>query len=215
MRALRNKIILAIIILVFSVQNLKSQEYEQPTDKFYTYWAIMLTSNYNSNSVDNWLKPYEIESRTKYGFELFGLYFPIDHHHTLVGFVYNQAKESIFWQQVTDLKYLLDFSGTSPGHIDYEVSIKQSLYSISVFHFFSNYIGDGPFLRGDIGYARMVMDDPYLKRYVSEDGIGVFVGGGVMVPYSFLHFVLSANYSYRYYKSGANSLLGLSVGLLL
>lgn len=68
---------------------------------------------------------------------------------------------------------------------DYRVSIGQALIAMSYYHFFGANIGNGWFLRGDIGLARavMILEQPSAKNQLTEkSGFGALLGAGYAIP---------------------------------
>ena len=149
-------------------------------ESWYTNWGL----GYPVIQYPDELQPL-IDSLTDLGFdnvsltlELLGFYFPIGTK-TIVGTAlnawgdqYSAGGESL---QVT----AVTFGG-------------------SVMHFLQHNIGDGIFVRGDVGAARLVFDSSLDDQTTSDWGLGILVGGGYGIPVSReTRILLHLNYSFR------------------
>jgi len=68
---------------------------------------------------------------------------------------------------------------------DYRASIGQALVAISAYRFFGENIGNGWFIRGDLGVAKttMILEQPGLSNQLTEKtGFGALFGGGYAIP---------------------------------
>ena len=75
-------------------------------------------------------------------------------------------------------------SFTGPGG---DMTIYQYLYSYSIHHFFGKNIGDGWFLRGDLGISKFSLNIDTTTLKYSDDtntGTGALFGGGYAIPAS-------------------------------
>jgi len=64
------------------------------------------------------------------------------------------------------------------------VQINQYLYGVSGMQFFGREIGDGFFVRGDVGLARIVVVDNVSVAAASDIGFGYLLGAGYALPVS-------------------------------
>ena len=72
------------------------------------------------------------------------------------------------------------------------------LYSASMMRFLNKRIGQGLFVRGDVGGAKLVVDSSGAGMSSSEWGYGALIGGGYGIPISKgTRLLINANYSFR------------------
>jgi len=168
-------------------------------ESWYTYWGIGYATAQYPNELQDLLDLLEDQDgveRTEMGFDMLGFYFPVNEHHTAVGFVINSAAD----------RFDID---------DYWFQINQFTYSASLMHYFNNTVGKGFFLRGDIGLAVLSFEDSDDNSSTSDSGIGVLVGGG----YGFnigsgTRISANLNYSYRSVEGDECSALGITAGFM-
>lgn len=100
----------------------------------------------------------------------FGVYFPIGGHKSMIG-------GNI---ELTGDGYSND---TTAG--EYRVSIGQALVAVSAYRFFGENIGNGWFLRGDLGVAKttLIYQQPSTSnQLIEKTGFGALFGGGYAIP---------------------------------
>lgn len=103
--------------------------------------------------------------RYEFAMDILGFHWPVEGQNTTVGFVINSSSDTL-----TD-----DF--------DNDLSLYTYLYGVSGHHYFGNEIGDGFFVRGDVGFSRAVLSiDGFGDS--SESGTGFLLGGGFALPVS-------------------------------
>lgn len=99
--------------------------------------------------------------------DILGFYWPLSGNKTMIGFVFNTAGDSIEYTNGA------------------ETTVTTSMLGFSAHHFFGENIGDGWFVRGDVGLARasIDIDNVYYDLDETTDfGLGLLVGGGYAMP---------------------------------
>ncbi len=138
-------------------------------------------------------------SKVGINLDLFGFYFPVNNHKTLIGGMISAAAER--------------WSGNGGS-----LQINQYLFGSSVQHFFGRNIGDGFFIRGDLGvsYFDVDLDTTTLKATErSSAGLGLLLGGGYAIPISTeTRLMLNLNLAYRSAGDDDSSTVNLNVGFL-
>lgn len=134
-------------------------------ESWYTLWGFGFSnSNYSGILGDAYEKDKSSAGADKSSMavDLLGFYWPLEGHKTMLGFILNGSTDT------------LKLAGS-------EESITTSLLAFSAHHFFGTNIGNGWFLRGDIGFARASVDiDIGADHYnvTSDMGVGFLAGGG-------------------------------------
>ena len=170
------------------------------TETWYTYWGVGLSNNHYGDEIDDLLDYIDSQpgvSRTEFSTDLFGFYWPIYDQKTMLGFVVNSGHDEI------------SFYGES-------LTISHHLYSLSTMHFFGREIGDGLFLRADLGLAKASLDTTLDNTLlVSETGTGALFGLGYGIPISEgSRVLLGVNYTVRKIDGETISSTMFNVGLL-
>jgi hypothetical protein len=133
------------------------------------------------------------------GMDILGFYWPINNHQTMIGGVMNAAVDS--W--------------TVTGA---ELSLNQYQMSFSAQHFFGANIGDGIFVRGDIGptYLNVTATGSGLNLSAdSKAGFGALAGVGYALPvWEETRVLFNLNYAFRRVEGSRMGAFGLSVGFL-
>ena len=156
------KYIIALLALLFPLG--ASAEVEE----WYTYWAIGAAEPEYPGIIDTGMDTLETipgVDRTKTGYDLFGFYWP-HNSHTMMGFVISGSSDRI---------------EDSFGNY---IQVNQNLYGFSTMHFFGREIGDGFYVRGDIGLANASVDTNFLGTATSDTGTGFLLGMGYALPVS-------------------------------
>lgn len=137
-------------------------------EEWYTYWAIGPANHNYGGDLDAAMDAVDslpgIE-RTETGIDMFGFYWPYDNN-TMMGFVISGS-----------------FDRLEDNFGDY-IQLNQYLYGFSTMHFLGREIGDGFYLRGDIGFAKMVLSDSFGTDIGSDTGTGFLLGAGYSWPLS-------------------------------
>lgn len=137
-------------------------------EDWYTYWAIGPADHNYGGELDSVMGAADSIpgiDRTEIGLDMFGFYWPYDNT-TMMGFVISGSYDR-----------LEDNFG------DY-MQLNQYLYGFSTMHFFGSEIGDGFYVRGDVGIAKMVLDSSFGATIGSDTGTGFLLGVGYAWPVS-------------------------------
>ncbi len=135
-------------------------------EDWYTYWAIGVADFDYPGSLGSDLDSIEALSsvdRSKTGFDVLGFYWP-QADNRLLGFIVSGST---------------DFFEAG----DQELKISQNLFGLSGMKFFGQEIGDGLFIRGDVGLAEIVVKDNF-STIASDSGFGYLLGAGYAFPVS-------------------------------
>ena len=166
-------------------------------ESWYTYWGGGYTNITYPDEVDqqlNILADLPGVDHFSLGIDLLGLYWPQQDEQTLLGGVVNGFSD----------RY--EFDGEW-------FEINSYTYSASIIHFIQNRIGDGVFVRSDIGFARHVIDASGISSEASDWGIGVLFGGGVGLPVARgTRILLNVNYALKRIVGETTGNLGISIG---
>jgi len=195
---MRKFIFFVSVLFMFSSSAAFSQEYFQDvtrTESWYTYWGLGYSSiNYPSeiqNSIDN-ITDTDGVSHISLNLDLLGIYFNVTPK-TIAGVIINAVGD----------RY--EINGDN-------FQINQYLYSASAMHYLGEYFGSGPFLRADIGLAKLVLDSSVSYTVGSDIGFGFLVGGGWSFDFGGTRLLLNVNYAYRGVESQKYNTIGFSVG---
>jgi hypothetical protein len=134
-------------------------------EDWYTLWGLgFAETKYSDDEVEDAFDDAERVSgvdRTTVAYDLFGFYWPLDRQ-SMQGFVVNTVLDSL----------------DGPGGV---IDVFQHQYSYSYMRFYGANIGDGWFLRADVGLLKYSVDidtDLYDDTGTSDFGIGLLAGGG-------------------------------------
>jgi hypothetical protein len=168
-----------------------SQHRGSKNESWYTYWGLGWSRpDYHHQGISDSLsslKSIPGVSNVGLNLDLLGFYFPVNYHQTAIGFI---------WNYVGD-RYSKD--GAS-------IQFNQHLLSFSTMHFLTRNIGDGFFVRGDLGLSRYVVNYDFNRRSETETssfGWGALAGLGYAIPLTpGTRWLIGANYAYRNANSG-------------
>lgn len=187
------KKLLLVMLFVFPLQSFAAEE------DWYTYWSFGFSDNTYPNELDVLLDTLESlpgVDRTQGAADMFGFYWPVQDRLNL-GFVISGTWDS-FQTPIGDMQ------------------LNQYLYAASVMKFFGKEIGDGFFVRGDLGFARAVLNvDSSIGSFNSESdtGTGLLLGVGYGIPVSEeSRVLLSFNVSSRKIGSDSYSAVSFNIG---
>lgn len=158
------KKLLLVALMLCPLQSFAAQE------DWYAYWSFGFADNKYPSGMDSALDALESlpgVDRTQGSIDMLGFYWPVEDKLN-VGFVISGSWDA-FQTPIGDLQY------------------NQYLYGASVMKFFGKEIGDGLFLRGDLGIAKAsTTADTVFGSYedVSDTGLGYLVGVGYGIPVS-------------------------------
>ena len=167
-----NKFLVLILLFVTSVTVQAAEE------DWYTYWAIGLADHDYPGSFVPFLDSVESlpgVDRTEMGIDSFGFYWP-QTENRLLGFVVSGSADN----------FMSPFG---------DVQINHYIYGVSGMKFFGTEIGNGFFIRGDAGLAKIVITGGSTS-ISSDSGFGYLLGGGYAIPVSDeSRVLLSINFS--------------------
>lgn len=166
-------------------------------ESWYSYWAIGLASHNYSDDMENMIDTAESipgVERSQGAIDMFGFYWPINNH-SIGGFVISGS-----------------FDRLQDNFDDY-FQINQYLYGASGMHFFGEEIGDGFFLRGDIGFSKSSFQSNFLADDESDYGSGYLLGVGYGIPISWnTRFLITVTYSNKTIEGDNYTSSAITVG---
>lgn len=188
-----NKTALLLLAALISWAPLSMAEVES----WYTYWAIGASDNSYSDELDESLDNLESiqgVDRTEVAMDLLGIYFPLSNQRTIVGGVINASGDRI-------------------GDGSTWMQLNRSMISVSAMHFMGAEPGDGFFIRGDLGLAKMSIETSEGSSADSDRGTGVLFGLGYGLPLSDQsRLILGANFTTANIEEDTVSALMFTVG---
>lgn len=137
-------------------------------EDWYTYWGIGFSNHSYEEPIESVVEFYDNQpgsTRTQTAYDLLGFYWPFNNGKTMGGFVMSGTADRIETNW-------------------FDAQFNQYLYAGSVMHFFGKEIGDGFFLRGDLGFAKAVIDTSFTNPEGSDTGNGILLGVGYGIPVS-------------------------------
>ncbi len=184
--------LLVTVLLLVSPVEAKDSDLES----WYTLWSVGWSSiTYPGEANDDFNEARNLLNNVGVSADLLGFYWPW-RNRTILGFVIN-ASSDIYWA-----------NGGETAFTIYQPSL-------SALHFFNNDIGKGPFLRFDIGTAKLVVSSDIIEETSSQWGSGILFGAGVGIPITEgTRALMSANYSGRKIEGDIVKTFSLSMGLL-
>ena len=171
---------------------------ENRLESWYTYWGLGYADNAYPDELEEVLDDLEDQPGVDHlplSMDMFGFYWPRGES-TLVGVIANASADT--YERDGD-----------------EMSIYNYLLAPSVMHFLTNRIGQGPFVRADLGLARHVVEADIAgtrQEADSEWGTGVLVGGGMGFPVtSGTRMLVNGTFAFRRVESETTTTVGISV----
>jgi hypothetical protein len=158
-------IVLSLLVWLAATSRLAMAEVES----WYTYWGLGFAGHTYEEPLDSLIQAVDSQpgvSRSQVAYDLLGFYWPLRNGKTMAGFVLSGTSDR-----------LEDAFGNY-------AQINQNLYGGSVMHFFGREIGDGFFLRGDLGLAKATVDSTFTNPVNSDTGTGVLLGLGYGIAVS-------------------------------
>lgn len=174
--------ILFLMVFVLGAWHPTAAQDKSKPESWYTYWALGYAKpTYPGPMQDlvDALKDIPGVTNISMDIDLLGFYWPVNNHHTAVGFIINAGGDR--YEKSGDW-----------------IQINQYLYGFSAMHFFEHNIGQGFFARGDLGIAKMNFQDSENTNESSDSGWGFLIGGGYGFPITEgTRLMLNGNYSYK------------------
>jgi len=193
---MRKTIYSSALLLLFLGNSLFSQSFQDVSkESWFMYWGLGYSSiSYPSELQDllDFIDKQDGVTNLSLQLDLLGIYLPFGEK-TIGGVIINAVGD----------RYEKDG--------DY-IQINQYLYSLSAMHYLGDSFGSGPFLRADVGLAKMLMQSSDGPDSGSDAGFGVLVGGGWSFDLGGTRLLLNVNYSYRGVEEETYNTIGLSVG---
>lgn len=177
-------------------------------ESWYTYWALggaSIDYDPDTNRIMEEAESIPGVSRTKISLDLLGFYWPLKDNRTMVGFVANATSDSVT-DGVTTL------------------TISQNLFGLSGMRFFGSEIGDGLFMRGDVGFANATVKAERTgcnsngcytlsAQDSSDTGFGYLLGIGYGLPISSgTRILLNLNFADRDIEGQHTQTVGFTIG---
>lgn len=190
---MKTRIILLLLLAFLQGSPVASNELES----WYTYWGGGWSNVTYPEELENaldWLDAQPGTSNLTINLDLLGLYWPLSEHQ-IVGFVSNgfgdRYEVENEWMQINGFTY-----------------------AISTMHFLQSRIGQGPFVRLDVGPALHVIQSSVSDRDETSDwGLGVLGGVGYGLPVtSGTRLLFQVNYGLRRIEGDNIGALNLTLG---
>ena len=199
-----NRVLLSFIPVAVIALSGPAHARDNQLESWYTYWGLGYVNNSYPGELQDVLD--EIDDlpggdvdHLALALDIFGFYWPRGDR-TLVGGIVNGSVDT----------YEVSLFGE-----DLEIDIYNYLYGMSAMHFLSHEIGQGPFVRVDLGLARHVVEAEALGEEDEEAtdwGTGILLGGGYGFPVtSGTRLLVNANFALRRVEGEQTSSLVLSL----
>jgi hypothetical protein len=168
-------------------------------ESWYSYWGLGVMHPVYERPVQATLDQLQAggASRFSYSYDLLGFYWPLSvRHNDLAGFVLDGQTDSY----------------SSSGDT---FAINQYLFALSFMRFYGPEIGEGVFLRGDVGAARWFLTETSADSLSSDWGFGGLggVGYGLAVSKG-VRLLVQLDLGYRYVQSRSYESGALTLGAL-
>lgn len=157
-----------VVLFLFSL-NAQAQ-----LESWYSYWGMGLSSNDYPSNVETIISRLENSpggERSTIGIDALGFYVPVSNY-SMLGVVASISR---------------DFVETNDEGVKISYTLNQFLYGVSGKTFFGREIGDGFFLRGDLGFATARETEEVTGQPDSggsASGFGALFGLGYGIPIS-------------------------------
>ncbi len=163
-------------------------------ESWYTYWGGGWSNvTYHDEDLNDALGDVDWDFHIPLNLDLLGFYWPRGEH-LLMGFVVNAFGD----------RYELGGDW---------IQINGYTYSLSVINFLQNRIGQGPFMRLDVGPALLLADTNFFGSETSDWGWGFLGGVGYGLPItSGTRLLFQLNYGLRRVEGDNTGALNLSLG---
>lgn len=200
MSAMKNWKYLIGVVLFLSYTG-ASHAVESKMESWYTYWELgyaNISYPVELQEAIDVLENFPGVDRTKVNIGILGFYWPLKNNRTLLGGMIDGCADRF------DVSLL--------GYSTY-MQINHYLYSFSVMHFLNNTVGNGFFLRSDVGFAKMMVDKKDEGDRTSDWGMGFLVGGGYSLPVTEgTRIIINANYSIKRVEEENYGKFAISIG---
>ncbi|WP_455198055.1 hypothetical protein, partial [Kaarinaea lacus] len=139
-------------------------------ENWYIYWALGFASHDYPSEIDNYIDSAESipgVERSEFAIDMIGFYWPVVNNNTMAGFAISGSGDLL-----------------KDKYDDY-IQYNQYLFGASGMRFFGKEIGDGFFVRGDVGLASLRTISNFQADESSDPGIGYLVGVGFGIAVSY------------------------------
>ena len=164
---LRVSVGVVVAVLVHAILSTPSYAAQSKMERWYTLWNIGYGQNGYPLELEEILDDMNVEHPTGTTADVLGFYVPLGEQ-TLIGTIINVSADPYEWKEY----------GT-------KIDIYNYIWGASVIHFPNAKIGQGSFMRTDLGAAfvraNVIQDDEELEA-TSDIGVGILVGGGYAWP---------------------------------
>lgn len=187
-----------LLVLVLFPVNLVSSAMaaENKLESWYTYWGIGWAGHSYTDDTFEQLQDQQGLDHVELGLDLLGFYWPVGEN-TIIGGILNGTVDVY-----------------SVGSLS--TAVTSSLLSFTTMRFLNGRIGQGPFIRGDIGLARASVRTEIgdvSATETSDAGLGFLLGGGYGLPVSAgTRLLLNLNYSVRRIEGESFKIFQISLG---
>ena len=188
-----------LLSCIFITQEVESRENE--LESWYTYWGVGIVDN---------TYPNEDESDNTIGaaIDALGFYWPLGNK-MLIGGIINGSVDT----------YTATFFDSDLGVGSVEASVFNYLYAVSAMRFLSPKIGEGFFVRADLGLAAQRIEADVKTvgieiglEETSEVGVGFLIGGGYGFPVtSGTRLLVNLNVAVRQIEGEQTESVGLTL----
>jgi hypothetical protein len=141
-------------------------------ESWYTLWGLGFSAAKYSSDVGDMFNTIKdqpgIDRNDLLNLDLLGFYWPLEGNNTMIGVIINGLSDKL----------------TGPGG---HFTVTTALLAFSTHHFFGKNIGDGWFVRGDVGLSRASVEIKTASTNLnktSDPELGVMFGGGYAFPIS-------------------------------
>lgn len=211
---IRSKLLTECMLMVISVSA------QAAVEPWYTFWSLGVSDHTNEAALEDFIDDARNVTGSFTHAELasdaFGFYWPM-HANTLAGFVLSGTSEILSKLDTDEPDNFAEFFTGFPyidGASEYLI-VRQTLYAASAMRFYGDEPGDGFFLRGDAGLAKLKIETELRSPIKDDTGFGLLVGAGYGIPVSDeSRLLISITYSYNEigghsYKAAALRISGL------
>lgn len=195
----RTSTVIALLAALFFGGTVQAQEHR--IESWYLYFGLgyaNLSYPNDIKAVVDDLKSQSGVSQASVDFDLLGVYWPLRNHQTLLGLNVNGGGDRFELGSVS-------------------LQLNQVQFSFSSLHFLTRKIGQGLFVRGDVGLSVFNINvdtgTALNLNESSETGLGLTVGGGYSFPVSSgTRIIINTNYSMKRIEGENFGKFNISVG---
>jgi hypothetical protein len=169
---------------------------DSKSESWYTYWEFGYAKTFYPKEVQDKLdviKEIPGMNHNSVNAGVLGFYWPLKDNKTIMGGIIDANADQF------------EYSGKW-------MQMNQYQLSFSTMHFI-NTIGKGFFLRGDIGFSKLLVQEKGKDQDNSDTGFGLLFGGGYAIPVTpGTRILLNANYALRRIEGDIYSRIAFNIG---